>query len=56
VQVRADLINAFNNDNLNGYNIKWGSGGVLNPQVSLQPYGSQFTPPRTLFMSVRVMF
>jgi hypothetical protein len=56
VQVRGDLINAFNASNLSGYNILWGNGGVLNPQVSTQPYGSQFTPPRTLFLSARVMF
>jgi outer membrane receptor protein involved in Fe transport len=56
VQVRGDLINATNEDNLSGYNIAWGGGGVYNPQVSFQEYGSQFSPARTLFMSVRVIW
>ncbi len=56
VQVRADLMNALNNDNLSGYIINWGGGGVYNPQVSQQPYGSQFTQPRALFLSARVIW
>ncbi len=56
VQLRGDLINVFDNDNLSGYNIDWGSGGVYDPDVSFQRYGSQFTQPRTLFMSVRVIW
>lgn len=56
VQLRGDLINVFDNDNLSGYNIDWGSGGVYDPEVTFQRYGSQFTQPRTLFMSVRVIW
>ena len=56
VQVRGDLINALDNDNLSGYQTKWGSGGAFDPQVRFNRYGSQFTPPRTLFMSVRVIW
>jgi outer membrane receptor protein involved in Fe transport len=56
VQVRGDLINAFNYDNLSGYQVAWGSGGVYNPQIRYNQYGSQYTPPRTLFMSVRVIW
>ena len=56
LQWRADVINVFDNDNLSGYNINWGSGGVYNPDVSFNPYGSQFTPPRTFFTSVRVFW
>ena len=56
VQVRGDLMNVFNNDNLSGYNINWGSNGVYNPQVTFNPYGSQYTQPRALFMSVRVLW
>lgn len=55
VQVRADLINAFNYDNLSGYLINWG-GATYNPQVSYNPYGSQYAPPRTLFLSARVIW
>ncbi len=55
VQVRADLINAFNYDNLSGYQINWG-GATYDPQVSYNPYGSQYAPPRTLFMSARVIW
>ena len=56
LQWRADVINVFDNDNLSGYNINWGSGGVYNPDVTFNPYGSQFTPPRTFFTSVRVFW
>lgn len=56
VQIRGDLINATNEDNLSGYIINWGSGGVYNPTVRLNPYGAQYTPPRTLFMSMRVIW
>ena len=56
VQVRGDLINAFDYDNYSGYEIAYGSGGVFNPDVRTQRYGSQFTPPRTFFMSMRVIW
>ncbi|MFO1473958.1 MAG: TonB-dependent receptor [Lysobacterales bacterium] len=56
LQWRADVINVFDNDNLSGYNINWGSGGVYNPDVSFNPYGSQFTQPRMFFTSVRVFW
>jgi len=56
VQVRGDLINAFDYDNFSGYQVNWGTGGVYNPQVTYNQYGSQYTPPRTLFMSVRVIW
>ncbi|KAF1710520.1 hypothetical protein CSC70_07625 [Pseudoxanthomonas kalamensis DSM 18571] len=56
VQVRADLINAFNYDNLSSYNVNWGSGGVYDPSITYNRYGAQRTPPRTLFMSVRVIW
>lgn len=56
VQVRGDLINALDNENLNGYITNMGSNNVYNPTVRINPYGSQFTPPRTLFMSVRVIW
>lgn len=56
VQVRGDLINATDADNLSQYNVNWGGGGVYNPDVSFNQYGSQYTPPRTLFMSVRVIW
>jgi outer membrane receptor protein involved in Fe transport len=56
VQVRGDLINATNEDNLNQYTINWGGGGVYDPQVSFNQYGSQYSPSRTLFMSVRVIW
>lgn len=56
VQVRGDLINATDADNLSGYNTVMGNGVTYNPQVSLNPYGTQYTPPRTLFMSVRVIW
>ncbi|HVI57663.1 MAG TPA: TonB-dependent receptor [Luteimonas sp.] len=56
VQLRGDLINATNAKNLSGYNIFWGEGGVYAPDVSFNNYGAQFTPPRTLFMSMRVIW
>lgn len=56
VQVRGDLINVLDADNFSGYEVKWGSGGVYDPQVRYQRFGSQFTPPRTLFMSMRVIW
>lgn len=56
VQVRGDLMNVTDEDNLSGYNINWGGGGVYDPNVTTQRYGSQFTQPRTLFMSVRVIW
>lgn len=56
VQLRADLINATDADNFSGYNIAWGSGGNFDPQVTFQEFGSQFSPPRTLFMSARVFW
>lgn len=56
VQVRGDLINAFDYDNFSGYQVNWGTGGVYSPQVTYNQYGSQYTPPRTLFMSVRVIW
>ena len=55
-KVRGDLINAFDYDNFSGYQVNWGTGGVYNPQVTYNQYGSQYTPPRTLFMSVRVIW
>ena len=55
VQIRGDLINATNEDNLSGYIINWG-GATYDPSVSLNQYGSQYTPPRTFFMSVRVIW
>ncbi|HEY1033533.1 MAG TPA: TonB-dependent receptor [Pseudoxanthomonas sp.] len=56
VQVRADLMNALDNDNLSGYNINWGGNNVYNPVVTQQLYGSQFTQPRALFLSARVIW
>ncbi len=56
VQVRADLINATNEDNLSGYIVNFGSNNVYDPTVRINPYGSQFSQPRTLFMSVRVIW
>jgi len=56
VQVRADLMNALDNDNLSGYNINWGQNNVYNPVVTQQLYGSQFTQPRALFLSARVIW
>lgn len=57
VQVRGDLINATNADNFSQYNVtSWGSGGTYNPQVEYARFGSQYSPPRTFFMSVRVIW
>jgi hypothetical protein len=57
VHVRGDLINATNADNFSQYNVtSWGSGGTYNPQVEYARFGSQYTPPRTFFMSVRVIW
>ncbi|PNS08217.1 TonB-dependent receptor [Solilutibacter silvestris] len=54
VQFRGDLINAFNWGNRNDYTWTWVNGQATNIQV--KKYGSQYTPPRTLFMSMRVFF
>lgn len=56
VQVRGDLINAFNYDNYSQFNTTWRNNGEYNPRVTYAQYGSQYTPPRTLFMSVRVIW
>ena len=56
VQVRGDLINALDADNFSGYSTNWGTGGVYDPQVSFNRYGSQYSQPRTLFMSFRVIW
>ncbi len=54
VQIRGDLINAFNADNISDYDWTWVNGRATN--VRFRPYGNQYTPPRTLFMSVRVIW
>lgn len=56
VQVRADVINVFNWDNLSSYYINYGSGGVYSPSVSYNDSGTavSYSSPRTLFMSARV--
>jgi len=56
LQGRVDVINVFDNDNLSQYNINWGSNGVYDPDVTFNPYGSQFTPPRTIFTSLRLFW
>jgi outer membrane receptor protein involved in Fe transport len=56
VQVRGDLINATDADNFSGYTTVFGDGVTYNPQASVNRYGTQYTPPRTLFMSVRVIW
>jgi len=57
VQVRGDLINATDADNFSQYNVtSWGGGGTYNPQVEYARFGSQYSPPRTFFMSVRVIW
>lgn len=53
VQVRGDLINALDADNFSGTQWSWNDG---NPQTRYDRYGSQYSPPRTLFMSVRVIW
>jgi len=54
VQVRGDLINALDADNLSGYQWDWVNGSATN--VRFNPYGSQYSPPRTLFLSARVIW
>ena len=54
MQWRLDVINVFDNSNLSGYNVNWGSGGSYDPAVTFNPYGSQYTPPRTIFLSGRL--
>ncbi|MBB4730072.1 TonB-dependent receptor [Xanthomonas arboricola] len=56
VQVRGDLINALNFRNYDQYSIDWGSAGVYDPRVSINQYGAMSTPPRTLFMSARIIW
>lgn len=56
VQVRGDLINALNFRNYDQYSIDWGSAGVYGPRVSINQYGAMSTPPRTLFMSARIIW
>ena len=54
VQFRADAINVFNWANRSDYSWTWVNGQATSIQV--QKYGNQYTPPRTLFMSMRVFF
>lgn len=54
LQIRGDMINVFNWANRNDYTWTWLNGQATNIQV--KPYGSQYTPPRTLFMSMRIFF
>ncbi|UAU34761.1 TonB-dependent receptor [Xanthomonas campestris] len=56
VQVRGDLINALNFRNYDQYSIDWGNNGVYNPRASINQYGAMTTPPRTLFMSARIIW
>jgi outer membrane receptor protein involved in Fe transport len=56
VQLRADLINAFDWDNFNSYFVTYGSGGNFDPSVRVNDTGSILTPTRTLFMSARVIW
>ncbi|PPT96181.1 TonB-dependent receptor [Xanthomonas arboricola] len=56
VQVRGDLINALNFRNYDQYSIDWGSAGSYDPRVSINQYGAMSTPPRTLFMSARIIW
>lgn len=56
VQVRGDLINALNFRNYDQYSIDWGSAGVYDPRVRINQYGAMSTPPRTLFMSARIIW
>ncbi|HZV37484.1 MAG TPA: TonB-dependent receptor, partial [Pseudoxanthomonas sp.] len=53
VQLRGDLINALDADNFSGTEWNWNNG---NPMTRYNPYGSQYSPPRTLFMSMRVIW
>ncbi len=55
MQIRGDLINAFNWANRSQYDWDgWVNGQPNN--LRLRQYGNQYTPPRTLFMSMRVFF
>ncbi|KQQ83660.1 hypothetical protein ASF73_16655 [Xanthomonas sp. Leaf131] len=56
VQVRGDLINALNFRNYDQYSIDWGTAGTYDPRVSINQYGAMSTPPRTLFMSARIIW
>lgn len=58
VQVRGDLINAFNNENYSSYTTVWGSGGVYDPSVTFDTDGDarSFSKERTLFLSARVIW
>ncbi|MBS0226258.1 MAG: TonB-dependent receptor [Proteobacteria bacterium] len=55
MQIRGDLINAFNWANRSQYDWDGWTNGQPN-NLRLSQYGSQYTPPRTLFMSMRVFF
>lgn len=58
VQVRADVINVFNWDNLSSYFINYGSGGVYSPVVTYNDTNTavSYTSPRTVFLSARVIW
>lgn len=57
LQLRADLINALNNENISSYRTTWGSGGAFDPRTEFVTTGggvSSYTQPRTLFLSARL--
>lgn len=56
VQVRGDLINALNFRNYDQYAIDWGQGGIYAPRASINQYGALSTPPRTMFLSARIIW
>jgi outer membrane receptor protein involved in Fe transport len=56
-QVRADVINVFNNKNISSYSTDWGGNGVYNPETSYVTTGNNVTSysePRTIFVSARL--
>lgn len=56
-QLRADVINVFNNKNYSSYTTNWGSGGALNPDVSVMSTGSgvtSYSQERTFYISGRL--
>ena len=56
-QVRADVINVFNNKNISSYRTTWGGGGVYSPETTYVTTGNNVTSysePRTIFVSARL--